>query len=185
MTLNTRILGIAIGILCAFAMSRSAEAAARDELLGWGPFSFDMSRAQAKQAVGSKGIINDVGNMNYKTNIDGRPFDAGISFAGAGDRIQWIELKHEGVAVVSTDACHAEQRELQYALKSKFGDPDVEAVERDESILGSRSKLSTFRFKDGSLIQLYERWAVNSQARERCVISILYKPAEARAKENF
>jgi hypothetical protein len=162
-----------------------AHSAERDNLLGWGPFRFDMSRAQAKAAVGSKGIINDVGNMNYETTIDGRPFDAGVSFLGAGDRIQWIQLKREGMAYSPKAKCDSEREELGRILAAQYGDPDVRDNEKDESSLGSRSFSSKFLFRDSAEIQLYERWAIDSRAFESCLIAIIYRPGTKRPSEKF
>jgi hypothetical protein len=176
---------IAGGLFLHILTSAPTSAGDRDSLRGWGPFNFSMSLAQAKAAVGAQGIINSVGNMNYETTIDDRPFNAGISFEGAGDRIRWIELDREGIANFSMPDCHADREALQHNLSQIYGSPDTHDVEKDESVLDARSISSIFSFKDGAEIQLYERWAINKRAREGCIISIIYRSGPTRAKQNF
>lgn len=184
MSSRTGIGGAALLFLCILA-SRPAISAERNTLPGWGPFKFAMSLAQAKAAIGSQAIIDAAGNMNYETVIDGRPFEASISFAGDGRPIQWVELNREGVESFSIAECHRERELVERGLSRVYGEPDVSLAGRAGSMPGTRANSTAFRFKSGAEIELYEQWRSTPRAPSRCAISIIYRPAATRAKENF
>lgn len=185
MMLNRIGLGGAVLLFLCILPSRPATSAERNTLPGWGPLKFAMSFAEAKAAIGAQAIIDAAGNMNYETVIDGRPFEASISFAGDGQPIQWVELDREGVESFSIAECHRERELLERGLSRVYGKPDVSGAGKAGSMPGTRANATAFRFKSGAEIELYEQWRSKPRAPSRCAISIIYRPAVTRAKENF
>lgn len=138
---------VAVGLLG--ALNGNAKASERDRLEGWGPFAFGMSLPAAKEAVGTKGWVNDWGRVFYPTDIDGAPFTAVASFSQGGALDMVILNPEDALSKTSEIKCKKAADVLLKKVGESYGNNDFVKAEMIGQVKFTHT---VFKFGNGAAI---------------------------------
>ncbi|MEK7994567.1 MAG: hypothetical protein AAB403_12255 [Planctomycetota bacterium] len=137
----------------------------RDQLEGWGPFRFSMSKTEAIAAARPDAVIaQEV--VIYDVDIDGQLFWAGLDFTPDLSAIRQIRLAPGGWARKSRlpprenvlqQTCLERVEPFQKKLTSKYGQPDGPFIDSKDGAFTTRRYF--YRFGDGNQIVVESTYA--------------------------